>query len=484
VLSGNNHHERRYTVPDTPEELQAQSSELTRGDLLKRAGAAAFAVSMFGALPDKALGFYGPLRFAHKQLSGDLRIMTWAHFVPAYDTWLDGTYAKQWGEANDVEVKFDHINNALLVANGSSEIAAQSGHDLHWFISPPSAFQKQVVPVNDLVQEVTKKFGQMAKVAKKSTYNPKTKKFFGFPETYAPDPVQYRKSYLQEAGVSLNTWEDVRKGAAKLKANGHPVGLGMSNEIDSNMLLTSLLYCYGGFIQNEENRIVLNQGANRKGAIEALQVMRDIFRTGMTDEVFAWNASSNNNAFVAGRLSVALNAISIVRTAEKSGNAALADDTWLASIPRGPVMRLGNEHVMGVYVIWRFSKNKEAARKYLVDQQLNYRPHFLRSEFYNFPPWTGAIKGGFETIRKMASQDTHKPKGKYTILTTIAEKYTANVGYPGYSNAAIDEIFNTNLIPQMFAQVAQGRMTPAEAARAADRQMKPIFAKWRRRGKI
>jgi multiple sugar transport system substrate-binding protein len=471
-------------VADTVDELVRPGSTLTRGDLVRRGTAAAFAIGMFGGLSDKALGFYGPLRYANKQLSGELRIMTWAHFVPAYDTWLDGTYAKQWGEANDVEVKFDHINNALLVPNANSEIAAQSGHDLHWFISPPSAFQKQVVPVNDLVQEVTKKVGLMSKVCKKSTYNPRTKKFFGFPETYAPDPVQYRKSWLQEAGVSLNTWEDVRKGAAKLKANGHPVGLGMSNEIDSNMLLTSLLYCYGGFIQNEENRIVIGQGSNRKGAIEALQVMRDIFRTGMTDEVFAWNAASNNNAFVAGRLSVALNAISIVRTAEKSGNIALADDTWLASIPRGPVMRLGNEHVMGVYVIWKFAKNKEAARKYLVDQQLNYRPHFVRSEFYNFPPWTNSIKGGFETIRKMTAQDTHKPKGKYTILTTIAEKYTTNPGHPGHTNAVIDEIFSTYLIPQMFAEVAQGKSTPAEAVSAFALKAQGIYRKWKSQGLV
>ena len=209
----------------------------------------------------------------------------------------------------------------------------------------------------------------------------------------------------------------------------------MSNEIDSNMLLTSLLYCYGGFIQNEENRIVIGQGSNRRGAIEALQVMRDIYRNGMSDEVFAWNAASNNNAFVAGRLSVALNAISIVRTAEDSGNQALADDTWLASIPRGPVMRMGNEHVMGVFVIWKFAKNKEAAKKYLVDQQLGYREHFLRSEYYNFPPWTGAIKGGFKTIRQLSAQDTHKPRGKYTILTTIAEKYTTNPGHPGNTTA-------------------------------------------------
>ena len=470
-------------MADVSDEL-AKSSALTREDLLKRGAAAAFAVGMFGALPDKALGFYGPLRFKDKQQAGQLRIMTWAHFVPAYDTWLDGTYAKQWGEANDVEVKIDHINNALLFGNGSAEVASQDGHDLHWFISPPSSFQKQIVPVTDLVQEVTKRFGPMAKVAKKSTYNPRTKQFFGFPETYAPDPVQYRRSHLQQAGVSLNTWDDLRRGAARLKEQGHPVGLGMSNEIDSNMLLTSLLYCYGGFIQNEANRIVFNQGSNRRGAIEALQVMREIYRTGMTDEVFAWTAASNNNAFVAGRLSVALNAISIVRTAEKSGNQALADDTWLASIPRGPAMRLGNEHVMGVYVIWKFSKNKEAARKYLIDQQLNYRSHFVRSEFYNFPPWTGSIRGGFETIRRIAATDTHKPKGKYTVLTTIAEKYTTNPGHPGHSNAVIDEIFNTFMIPQMFAQVAQGKEAPADAVKAFDTRARGIYRKWRAQGLV
>ena len=143
---------------------------------------------MFGGLADKALGFYGPLEFAKKQLAGELRIMTWAHFVPDYDKWLDGSYVKQWGEDNDVEVKVDHINNALLYSTGAAEVAAQSGHDLFWFISPPSSFQKQAIPVTDLVQEVSKKVGPMTRVARKATYNPKTKQFYGFPETYAPDP--------------------------------------------------------------------------------------------------------------------------------------------------------------------------------------------------------------------------------------------------------------------------------------------------------
>ena len=70
-----------------------RNSALTREDLLKRGAAAAFAVGMFGALPERALGVYGPLRFQHKQLSGELKILQWSHFVPPYDPWLDGTYA-------------------------------------------------------------------------------------------------------------------------------------------------------------------------------------------------------------------------------------------------------------------------------------------------------------------------------------------------------------------------------------------------------
>jgi multiple sugar transport system substrate-binding protein len=450
---------------------------LTRRDVIKKAGLGAFTVTMFGGLAEKAFPFYGPLKYPHKQLAGNLRILQWIHFVPGYDQWFDNTWIKQWGEKNDVQVSVDHINNAELFARGSAEVAAQSGHDLFQFLSPPSSFQKQVIPLTDIVQEVTKKLGKMTDVAYKSTYNPRTKQYFGFADNYVPDPMHYRRSLWFNAGIGPKTWEDVRKAAPILKKAGHPVGLGMSNEIDSNMFLFALMYCYGGFIQNRAGQVTLNS----KGTVEALKVMRDIFQNGMSDEVFAWTAASNNQAFLAGRLSAAMNAISIARTAEKT-NPTIADDTWLAPIPRGPVMRMGNEHVMGIYVIWKFAQNKANAKRFLVDQQLAYRQHFVNSEFYNFPAWTGAVKGGFATMRKMAAADTHKPRGKYTILTTIAEKYTANVGFPGFSNAGIDEVFNKYLIPQMFAQVAQGKSTPEAAARSFAGQVRGIFAKWRGQG--
>jgi multiple sugar transport system substrate-binding protein len=463
-------------------------SRTTRRRFLKRASTGAVVIAYGGAGAKTAAA--GVPKFRHKQLAGTLRILQWVHFVPSYDKWLDNEYVKQWGEKNDTEVIIDHVNNAELPARAAAQVAAQSGHDLFQFLSPPASHEDNVIPLNDVVQEVTRKLGKMTDVAYKSTYNPRTKRYFGFADNYVPDPVNYRRSIWHNVGRAPNSWEDIRQVAGRLRAAGNPVGLGMSQELDSNMMGIAMLQCYGGLIQNRDSRVALNS----KGTIEALKVMRDIYKNGMTPEVFAWTAASNNQAFNAGRLSLAMNAISISRVLEgppwttTPQNTRLMEDTWIAPIPRGPARRMGLEHVMGVYVIWKFAKNKEMAKKYLVDQQLNYTRHFTESGFYNFPAWSNAVRDGqgrgFKAIRRYTAKDPFKPRGKYTILTTIAERYTGNVGWPGFSNAGVDEVFNKFLIPQMFANVAQEKMTPEEAARTFDRQIREIFQKWRNLGKI
>ena len=100
----------------------------------------------------------------------------------------------------------------------------------------------------------------MADVAYRSCYNPKTKKYFGFPDNYVPDPVNWRRDYWTEAGFSRGptTWENVRRAAPRLRAQNHPIGIGMSNEIDSNMALMAMMMCFGSFIQNRDHRVTLN----------------------------------------------------------------------------------------------------------------------------------------------------------------------------------------------------------------------------------
>ena len=471
-------------MAETTGELDRPSSTLTRGDLLRRGSAAAFAVGMFGGLSDKALGFYGPLRFAHKQLAGDLRIMTWAHFVPSYDQWLDNTYVKQWGEANDVEVKVDHINNALLYSTGAAEVAAQSGHDLFWFISPPSSFQKQAIPVTDLVQEVSKKLGPLARVARKATYNPKTKQFYGFPETYAPDPVQYRKSFFEETGVSLNTWDDVRKGGRQAEGDRtsrrsrHVQRDRLQHAADLTPVLLRRFHPERG--EPHRHRAGREQEGRHRGTEDdARHLQERHVRRGVRVD------RGLEQPGVPRRPPLDGTERDLDRALCRAVGEPGAVGRFVACIdPTRPRRAAGNEHVMGVFLIWKFAKNKEAARKYVVEQQLGYREHFLQSLYYNFPPWTGAVKGGFKTIRTLSAQDPHKPKGKYTILTTIAEKYTTNPGHPGNSTPVMDELYNTFLIPQMFAEVAQDKATPEEAISAFAKKAQAIYRKWSNQGLV
>jgi len=176
-----------------------------------------------------------------------------------------------------------------------------------------------------------------------------------------------------------------------------------------------------------------------------------------------------------------LNAISATRTPEAQ-NLPFSKDLWIWPIPHGPYGRFGLEHVMGCYNIWNFSQNKDNAHKFLVDLCVNYKQATIASQLYNFPSFPGAFS--FKDIRKAAAADAHKPSGKYTILTTIAEKYTHNIGYPGTTNAAMDEVFSKYLIPQMFAQVSQGKMSAADSVSSINSQVKDIYAKWKDRGKI
>jgi multiple sugar transport system substrate-binding protein len=464
-------------MPSNDDELEqlGLSGGLTRREIIRR-GIGGFVVLYGGAFAKSAAA--GVPKFRTKELKNTLRIIQWSHFVPAYDTWFDNVYTKKWGQQHDTDVIVDHIALAQLPARAQAEVAARSGHDIFGHLSPQAGLEDHVVNHRDIVEEVQHKVGKISVVGLKSCYNPKTKKWHGFPENFVPDPVHYRKDLFHQVGVkSPNTWHDVLVAAPKLKAIGHPIGIGMSNELDSNMALIAMLQCFGGFIQDAHARVTINS----KGTRDALNFMRNLFKKGMTDEVFAWTAASNNQSYLSGRLSLAFNAISIVRSAEDA-HLPFAASTALLPIPKGPDRRLGLEHVMGVYTIWNFTSKpqQKLAKRFIADLEINYASAFKNSKYYNFPAFPKAVYN----YRQRLGADPHKPKGKYRILDTIARKYTVNIGYPGYSNAAIDEIFNTYLIPQMFAQVAQDKMTPAEAAKAAEHQMKAIFAKWRKRKKI
>jgi multiple sugar transport system substrate-binding protein len=405
-----------------------------------------------------------------------LKIIQWAHFVPSFDKWLKDTYVKEWGEKNDTEVIIDHVSIMELFERPVAEVSAHKGHDLVMFNRPPAAFEDDVIDQREIYQECEKKYGKAIPLAIKSTYNPRTKKYFGFSDSYAPDPVNYRKDLWDGVGMYPNTWEDVRIGGAKIKKKyGNPVGIGLSPEDDSNFAMRAIMYSYGASVQDEEANVVINS----KQTLEAVKFVRALFKEAMTPEVLNWNPASNNRFMLEGKGSLAVNAISITRTAEKE-DPEMSKKIWLAKSPAGPVRRMGLEHVMFVYVIWKFAENIEGAKQFLLDYIGHFRKVFLASEFYNFPCFPDTVPD----LKKVIANDPKAdPPDKYKVLEDVLE-WTTNVGYPGYANAAIDEIFGTYVITTMFQKAATGEATPEDAIKEAEAKCKHIFATWKERGLV
>jgi multiple sugar transport system substrate-binding protein len=456
---------------------------LDRREFLRLAAGGAVCAAAAGAgcssgsdEPKKSAATGGP--GAGSAASRELRIATWSHFVPAYDTWFDNEFAKRWGEQHDVKMVVDHLPISELPIRGDAEAAAKRGHDLFWSVNPRAALEDDVIDHREVVEEAAAKLGKMVPLVERSVFNPKTGVFFAFPDHWSPAPVHYRVDLWDDvqSGLRPSTWDEVRRAGATLKARGHPLGLGISTDPDSNWTLNTLMRCYGSAIQDEDANLTINSPAT----IEAVKVCAEIYRTGMTDEVFAWDASSNNRLLTSGRGSMVLNAISAVRAVEQQ-DSELASKVGLAPVPIGSAGdRPRGTYLVGSYVIWRFSPNIELAKQFLVDLSLAYRDAFQQSGFYNLPAFPGAIP---DLAALVAKDHTARPQDKYAVLAD-ATRWSTNAGSPGPLNAAVDEVFNLSILSKMFSSVARGTQSPADAVAAAEAEMRPIFDKWRERGKI
>lgn len=465
---------------------------ISRREFIKKAGVGAAGLALGPAMLSNV--------FAQKPGRRTLRILQWSHFVPRYDKWFD-PYARKWGEAHNVDVIVDHIGLADLRSTFAAEVVAGRGHDIVEFIDPPSDFEPSVLDLTDINRQAEKQFGKQVPFGKRSSYNPYTRKHYGFCHGWTIDPGNYRKSLWVKIGKpgGPSTWQDLIAYGSRIKSElGVQMGIGISQELDSNMAERGLLWSFGTSIQDADERLILDN----KKTVDAVKYMNELYRKTLTPEVFGWTAASNNQLLIAGRASYILNSISAYRSAQKDVP-EIAKDIYFTPALKGPQgTGLACEHVIYVSVIPKFAqKNADLAKQFLLDLCSNYDRAMWESELYGSPAFfnTPAPSGdrgypkvkGARTLRDIHnawfSEDPFalpgEAKGKLLPLKN-AEKWSTNVGYPGPANPAEGEIFGTYVLPNMFARVAQGKQSAEESVRQASAECKRIFDKWRAQGLI
>jgi multiple sugar transport system substrate-binding protein len=413
------------------------------------------------------------------KLSGELKILQWSHFVPRYDRWFD-PFAKDWGTDVGVNVTVDHINQAEIPARAAAEVSAGQGHDLIEFTFPPASFEPSALDLTDINEEAENRHGRQTVLCTNSSFNPKTKKFYGFCHGWSPDPGDYRKSLWEKAGLpnGPSTYQELLDGGGKIRRELRvALGIGMSNEIDSNMAARALIWSFGGSVQDENENVVINSPQT----IEAVTFMTRLFRAAMTDEVFGWDAASNNQGLVAGNLSYILNSISAYRTAQ-TANPEVADDIFFTSPLKGPGgAGLASAHVIHCYVVPKYAKNPDAAKEFILHLVGNYSQATENSELYSFPAFTSTVPKLNEWLAK--DPFGSKPANKLALLQE-AEKWSTNVGHPGPASAAVGEVFGTFVLPQMMAKAARGQLNPKAAVEEAETRARGIYKSWREKGLV
>jgi multiple sugar transport system substrate-binding protein len=439
---------------------------ISRRDFLRQASLG-LAVGMASTGPF----FLFPERAAARQKA--LKILQWKHFVPGYDKWFDEVFAKEWGRKHNTKVVVHHVPLGEIHARAAAEVRARQGHDLVMCLSPPARYEKHALDHSEIYQEVAGRQGQVVRLGHKSTFNPKTKKYFAFADSYIAAPFIYLKDYWAQIGNSFgpSSYDSLRLGAKQIRETlAIPCGLGLASELDSNVALHGVLWSFGGSVQDARGNVTINS----KGTIQALQYMKGLYQESETTDVLHWNPDSNDRAMLSGKISSAVNAISIARQAERE-KPEMSGRIMVNPALRGPASWLACPHITSCYVIWAFAKNRDGAQQFLVDLVDNLGAAFKASGFCNFPCFPKTVPDLKTQLENDPNADPHH---KYAALED-ALLWTTNIGHPGYATAAIDEVFNTFVIPKMFAAVAKGKLSPEESAAAAEREVKQIFEKWK-----
>jgi ABC-type glycerol-3-phosphate transport system substrate-binding protein len=408
--------------------------------------------------------------------AGQLKVGFWDHWVPG-GTEKMRQQVEAWANKNKVDVTADFItsqgNKLLLTA--AAEAQAKTGHDfLPLFQWDAINYSESLEPVDDVIQSLSKKYGKYDPVVE---YLAKPKdNWVAVPGT---DPTTNltccaRISMMKNfAGIDVQamypaephstplaaewTFDAFLKAAEACAKAGFPFGMGLGSTGDSINNTGSMFRSFGADLVNAKGEITVDSDSVRK-VLEYGQKLVKFFPA----DTVSYDDASNNRALISGRSALIYNPPSAYAVAKRDAP-DVAKDCWTFPCPAGPNGRY-IPYVYVFYGIWKFAKNKVAAKELLehLQERKQIEERAVVSEGFNLPPQVSM--SDFNVWAEV-----EPPKGtvyNYPIrpwhnsLPSIA-------GFPAPPEIAIP-MFNRATIPTMWAKLHSGQSIDQVIAWAKD----------------
>ena len=322
----------------------------------------------------------------------------------------------------------------------------------------------RLADVSDVVAAATKELGPILPNADGAVKF--GGKYFAVPHYAIPLVLFYRSDILAKVGAEPpDTWEDIQRVSEKVKKAGvqdFPNGFPWNRTGDGYDPAMSLLWSYGAAWVDKSGRFT---GIPKAQGLEALRVVTRAYLADKTSafDYLSWSGATNNEAFMAGKITLTPNGPSILFQ-EESTQHPLLKDTAIKLMPKGPAGRnLALTFVMNWAVPTDGKSQKEA--KALIGCVMT------RENFVKY--MTGSFRQMVPLFAK-ALEDPYwnTPTGKIVVDTV---KQGHPVGWPGPTTPAAAEVVSGNVLTDMITRVIVDKLSPEAAIDEANKRMKEIY---------
>jgi multiple sugar transport system substrate-binding protein len=384
-------------------------------------------------------------------------MLTWNHFVEASDEQLR-QMAREFGKANNCQVKIDFIPHRDTYVKVAKEQETREGHDIVFlFFSKPQLHHEDLETL-DFMDALGTKLGGWYDLVRE--VDQVDGRWVAMPWFYTCMAMTYREDlYKQQGFTPPKTWEEWKDTSKKIKeATGKKVGIALSQTEDANISLYAILWSYGASTVDKERRVVINSLATR----QAMDYMKDLYESCMTNEVLSWDDASNNQAFLGGDYSWVHNAVSIYNVA-KNKVPEMFQVTNHTLTPQGPAGQHGTAIPFN-YGIWKFAKEKELARGFLqfMMEPKRYEEIFHTTLTFNAPPFKNGEKFDWDRDPKTA------------ILKDYA-KTAHMIGWPASPDRKAEQARAEWIVPNMFTFYVTGKKSLDDAVSWGEAELQRVY---------
>ncbi len=367
--------------------------------------------------------------------------------------------------ATGVQVRVDFVGWEDITQQTAVTANTGAGPDvIIGFNEVPHVYSDKLVELSDIAEYLGRRYGGWLPLAEKYGKRHNTNNWIGLPFGASGGPLVWRKSALDQVGVStppddLAAYLDLSK---KLKAINKPSGFALGNAVgDGNGFANWLIWSHGGFLVDPDGKVAINS----RETIAALEYLKELYAT-FVPGTLAWGDISNNRAYAAQELFLTANGVSLYFTLKNDpALRPIADDTYMTLLPKGTQPNSPMSGLTLNAMVFRHSRFPNAAKALLA--------FLMETEQYD--PWLQANLGYWaQPLGAFAQSAVWKSDPKVEIFRdTMKSNYW--IGYKGPITEGSAAANADYVMVQMCASVASGQATPQAAAREAERRAQRFF---------